>query len=220
MSLHAGFLAAPTSSDALLAELKRHSGNYVIGEPLPKPFVIQDGPEAKRWNLALGQHDGKAYLFDPEDLFASDPDLVVAISEPLGLVVGGFVGASLGIGSFTLARSGELVRHLRFDRDGMSEDFTLGDPLATEDEQPLDDGSGSGLYAAFALVGLPLEPWLEHGPAVGLTFTEERWPPGGPIGLASEEHADRYETAHGRAVRAQMEQQILAWVNRRPAGGR
>lgn len=204
MSLHWGLLAAPTSSEALLAELSRHAGDFVGGDPLPEPFVIKYGPEGEEWDLAIGEHDGKAFLFDPNMALSGEADLIVAMSEPLGLVVGGFVEGVSGTSSFTLARSGELVRHVFANRSGMSEDFHLGEPLAFEDEEPLTHPWGYGLYAGFTFAGLAIEPWMKAGPATGLAYTAERRPADGPIGRASNDHYDRYETAEGRRIRELM----------------
>jgi hypothetical protein len=156
------------------------------------PFVIKYGPEGELWELAIGEHDGRTFLLDPDMVLATCPDMLIAMSERLGFVVGGVAETVSGTYELTVARSGALLRHVFICYSGMTTPFELGTPLAVEQESPIDHPWGTGIWAAFAALDLDVAPWMQHGPAVGVRYTAERQPEGGPVNAASNEHYKRY----------------------------
>jgi hypothetical protein len=192
MGMHYGLLAATGALDNLMAALRPLAGQFEVGDTLPEPFVIKYGPEGELWNLAIGERDGRSFILDPNMMLSSDPDLVVAISRDLGLVVAGLAESISGTYSMTVARSGELVRHRFIQHSGMTEEFQLGTALAVEDQQPLDHPWGTGIWAVFDSLGLDVKPWMDGGPANGVKYTWEGPPELGAIGRAQGEHFERY----------------------------
>jgi hypothetical protein len=156
MGMHHGILAATVSQADLLAELERHTGEFVVGAPVGCPY---DAEPAAR----------------------------------LGMVVG--CGAETVSGSdwLTAARDGVLLRFIFVQHAGMTRGMTIGDPLPSEAEHPIEDPRRRGLLAAMATLGLDARPWLEAGPAVVVDYDGARFPEDGPIEQVRSTHYERYK---------------------------
>ncbi|MFL6076852.1 MAG: hypothetical protein ACJ73S_25950 [Mycobacteriales bacterium] len=149
----------------------------------------------------VGERDGSVFLTDRTLLVSDSADMIVATSERLGTVLGR--GAETVSGSYwlTAARDGGLLRHLWASRATMTRDLTMGSPLASEDEQPVVDISGSGVFAAMAGFGLDPTGSLHSGPATVITYDYSRVPADGPIAAVRDEHLNRYRYQDGEQPR-------------------
>ncbi|WP_433045318.1 hypothetical protein [Dactylosporangium sp. CS-033363] len=195
MGLHCGYVVATADPDALLEELLRHTGEFEIGERVER---VEDADiDPGEFEMLLGGGSGKGYLLDTSMILSSDPDLIVAASRALGTVVG--AGAETVSGSYwlTVARAGELLRHVFVQHASMTAGMAIGDPLPFEDEYPLVDSSGGGVFAAMDAYGLDPSSWLDSGPATIVTYDATRFPEKGPIGAVQAEHMRQHERPDG-----------------------
>ncbi len=79
------------------------------------------------------------------------------------------------------------------------------DPLPCEEEFPLVDSSGDGVFAAMAEFGLDPSAWLSSGPATVVTFDAARLPAAGAVAGIHRQHSERFgrpEDAWLRELRA------------------
>jgi hypothetical protein len=183
MGMHHGLVAVTAGMDQLLAELERSGGEFVRGAPIAAPYR-QDG-------LAVGELDGRAYLFDPSFLVSDHPDAWIAMSERLGTVVAGGAETVSGTWWLTVARDGELLRFVFVSHAAMTHGMAVGEPLPTEDTHPIEDLDGAGLFAVLDLYGFAAPRWLEEGPAFALDC--RNWEPvDGWVSQTRDEHMARY----------------------------
>lgn len=192
MGLHCGYLVATAEPDALLAELSRHAGVFTRGAVVDRVEDAEIDPG--EFDLLLGGRNGRAYLLDTSMTLSNSADMIVEMSAALGTVVG--AGAETGSGTYwlTAARGGELLRHVYASCAGLSRPMELGEPLASEEEFPVVDRSGAGVFAALAVFGLDPLVWLDSGPATVLAYDATRFPAGGPVADLERRHHER----HGR----------------------
>src|SRR5512139_2853223 len=101
MGMHHGLIAATATQERLLAELGRHAGDFVLlDDAAAAPYDVGLATDDEGWVMAVGERDGKAFLLDTSMFLSEDADLILAMSERLGLVVGG--GAETVSGSYWL----------------------------------------------------------------------------------------------------------------------
>jgi hypothetical protein len=187
--MNTALLAATATQQQFLDELGRHAGEFVLGERLGSLWEPPVGPDSHGFVLALGERDGGAFLFDSSYVLSDAADMLVAMSDRLGLVVGGIAQATTGTYTLTAARDGELLRLVFVQHSGMTEGLAIGEALPTEAEHPIADGDG--LFAAFASFGLEASAWLDEGPAYGLRYTFARFPePGRLAGIKQAHYAE------------------------------
>ena len=193
MGMHHGILAATASQADLLAELERHTGEFVIGAPVGCPYDAEPDATDQGWRMAIGERDGRAFLLDSSMILANSADMLVAMSARLGTVVG--CGAETVSGSWwlTAARDGVLLRLVFVQHAGMTRGMAIGEPLPSEATHPIEDVDGEGLLAAMATLGLDARPWLEAGPAVVVDYDGARFPDDGPIEQVRSAHYERYQ---------------------------
>jgi hypothetical protein len=193
MGMHHGILAASASQAELLAELERHTGEFVVGERVGCPYDAEPAAMDWGWRMAIGERDGQAFLLDSSMVISNSADMLVAMSARLGRVVG--CGAETVSGSYwlTAARDGGLLRFVFVQHAGMTRGMAMGDPLPSEAEHPVEDFDGEGLLAAMATLGLHARPWLEAGPAVVVDYDGARFPEDGPIEQVRSAHYERYQ---------------------------
>lgn len=193
MGMHHGILAATASQAELLADLERHTGEFVVGSSVGCPYDAEPAAMDQGWRMAIGERDGQAFLLDSSMVISDSPDMLVAMSARLGTVVG--CGAETVSGScwLTAARDGGLLRLVFVQHAGMTRGMAIGDPLASEAEQPIEDLDGGGLLAAMATLGLHARAWLDAGPAVVVDYDGARFPDGGPIEQVRSAHYERYQ---------------------------
>ncbi|MET7423257.1 hypothetical protein [Dactylosporangium sp. NPDC005555] len=186
MGMRHGYIAATATRRELIAELERHTGDFVVGAEEPSPYDLDLGPDDEGWVLAAGERDGRAFLLDTSLMLSNEPDMLVAMSQRLGLVAG--AGAETVSGSFwlTAARDGELLRAVYVQHSTQTRGMAMGDPLPSERDHPLE--RFGGVSAALAALGLDPAPWLDGGPAHGLRYTAARFPASGAIDAARAEH--------------------------------
>jgi hypothetical protein len=193
MGMHHGILAASASQAELLAELERHTSEFVVGAPVASPYDAEPAAMDWGWRMAIGERDGQAFLFDSSMLISNSPDMLVAMSPRLGTVVG--CGAETVSGSYwlTAARDGGLLRFVFVQHAGMTRGMAIGDPLPSEAAHPIEDFDGEGLLAAMATLGLDARPWLDAGPAVVVDYDAARLPEDGAIERVRSTHYERYK---------------------------
>jgi hypothetical protein len=193
MGMHHGILAASASQAELLAELARHTGEFVVGAPVASPYDAEPAAMDRGWRMAIGERDGQAFLLDSSMVISDSPDMLVAMSVRLGTVVG--CGAETVSGSYWLvaARDGGLLRFVFVQHAGMTRGMAMGEPLPSEAEHPIEDFDGGGLLAAMATLGLHARPWLDAGPAVVVDYDGARFPDDGPIERVRSTHYERYK---------------------------
>ena len=157
MSIRLGLLGAEASAPELLAVLTRLTGEFRReGEPVPFHLlpILDDGDNL----AAIGEAGGRAYLHDESMFLSEDPDLIVAVSRELGgTVVGAAASSSYGSYTFVLAVRGELRRFHVNSYTMQDAPYDVGEPLPTEDDDPLEDIDGVGLFAAMRHVGFDPE---------------------------------------------------------------
>jgi hypothetical protein len=73
MGMHHGILAASASQAELLAELARHTGEFVVGAPVASPYDAEPAAMDWGWHMAIGERDGQAFLLD-SSMVMSDSD--------------------------------------------------------------------------------------------------------------------------------------------------
>lgn len=191
MGLHCGYLVATASQTRLLEELSRHAGEFTVDG------VVERTAEAEidsgRFDLLLGERDGHAFLVDTSMFLSDSPDMIVAMSAELGTVMG--CGAETVSGTYwlTAAHNGEPLRYIYVSHAGLTRGMAIGEPLPSEDEYPLVDISGDGVFAAMAEFGLDPSLWLESGPATIVRFDSSRFPEDGSIDAIRREHFERYK---------------------------
>jgi len=192
MGFHHGILAASASQAELLAELERHTGEFILGAPVGCPYDAEPAASDDGWRMAIGERDGRAFLLDSSMVISDSPDMVVAMSARLGTVVG--CGAETVSGTYWLvaARDGALLRFVYVQHSGLTRGMAMGDPLPSEAEHPIEDFDGRGLLAAMATLGLDARPWLDAGPAVAVDYDAARSSEDGPIAQIRSTHYARY----------------------------
>ena len=197
MGMHHGFIAATASLDDLLWEIGTQTGELTReGEPVPLDHIDFHTGGDGGWSLAGGEHDGNAYIFDPSLLLSDQPDMVMRMSQRLGVVVG--CGAETVSGTFYLAvgSEGQMRRYLFIQYAGITRGMGIGAPplnCELREDFDLEAPDGSGLYAAMEEVGLDPRPWLREGYAQPLKYTYERSPEDGPVAAIRREHCERYK---------------------------
>jgi hypothetical protein len=188
-------VVATTTKDDLLAELRRHTGEFTVHGDVARPDEAElDG---RQFDLLIGERGGptstQAYLVDPSMVLAHDPDLLIAMSARLGTVVGG--GAEPGSGSYwlTAARDGKPLRYVYWSAARMTKGISLGEPLPTEQLHPIVDREGRGLLAAMALFELDPSEWLASGPGTVMRYDFSRPAADGPLAKMRSQHVERYK---------------------------
>jgi hypothetical protein len=195
MGLHCGYIVATATQNDLLEELSRHTGEFTT------QTVVEHTRDAEldsgQFDVMLGELGGCAFLVDTSMILSSSPDMILAMSARLGVVVG--CGAETVSGSYwlTAARDGELLRFVFVQHAGMTRGMAIGDPLPSEQAHPLEDISGEGVFAAMAAFGLDPSPWLNSGPATVVEYDYSRSPEDGRIEAMRSEHYQRYQRPQG-----------------------
>ncbi|WP_433381368.1 hypothetical protein ACQPZX_16975 [Actinoplanes sp. CA-142083] len=197
MGMHFGLLAASATQQQLLAELERHTGDFRLGDEAAAPFEVGLASDDDGWVTAIGERDGRSFLLDTSYVLSDSPDMIISMSERLGVVVGG--GAETVSGSYylTVARDGDLLRHVFVLHAGMTRGMAIGDPLPTEAEHPVEDPDGDGLFAVLQWLDLDASAWLESGPAHSLRYSGTRRPEGGRAEQIRSEHYRRHARPEG-----------------------
>jgi len=190
MGLHCGYIVASASAADLLEELSRHAGEFTVGTVVEhtKDAEIDSG----EFDMLLGERDGRAFMVDTSMILSDSPDMLVAMSASLGTVIG--CGAETVSGTYwlTAARDGEPLRFVFASHAATTRGMATGDPLSSEDEYPIEDVSGGGVFAAMASFDLDPRPWLRSGPATVVKFDYSRSPESGSIDEVRREHCERY----------------------------
>jgi hypothetical protein len=191
MGLHCGYLVATAEPNALLEELSRHAGAFVTGAVVER--VADADIDPGQFDLLLGGSDGRAFLVDTSMVLSNSADMIIAMSTALGTVVG--AGAETVSGSYwlTAARDGEPLRHVFVSHAALTRGMAIGEPLPSEEEFPLVDISGDGVFAAMAVFGLDPSAWLDSGPATVVRFDATRFPEDGAVDAIRRQHSERYE---------------------------
>jgi hypothetical protein len=181
MGMHLGYLAATTTSAGLLDELSRHCGDFIPGPGWASSDDIDLRTDDDGWVLAIDDRPGCAYLVDSSYMLSDAPDMVVEMSRRLGTVVG--VCAETVSGTFTLtaARDGDLVRFASVQYATLTEAMSIGEPLPTEAEHPIEHPDGDGLLAALAHFNLDVRGWPQSESLRSVRYTGDRFPDSGRI---------------------------------------
>jgi hypothetical protein len=200
----AACVVATTTKDDLLAELRRHTGEFTVRGDVDRPGAAE--LDARQFDLLLGERTGEAggvggaggstaqaYLVDPSMVLAHDPDLLIAMSARLGTVIGG--GAEPGSESYwlTAARDGKPLRYVYWSAARMTKGISMGEPLPTERAHPIVERDGRGVLAAMALFELDPSEWLVSGPGTIMRYDFSRPAVDGPIAKMRSQHVERYK---------------------------
>jgi len=197
MGMHHGLIAASATQDDLLGSLERFAGDFVLGEAVASPFDIDLHPDDDGWVMAIGERDGRAFLLDSSMVISNAADMIVSMSETLGVVVGGGAETVSGSDWLTAARAGQLLRFVFVQHAGMTRGMAIGDALPSEADHPIEDLDGDGLFGALAYLDLDAGRWLAEGPALALRYTGARFPGSGRISRIQAEHYKRYARPEG-----------------------
>jgi hypothetical protein len=191
MGMHCGYIVATAEPEALLAELSKHAGVFTPGAVVER--VDDADIDPGQFDLLLGGGGGKAFLLDTSFILSDSPDMLIAMSATLGTVVG--AGAETVSGSYwlTAARDGEGIRYIFVQHAGMTRGMAVGDPLPSEEEFPLEDITGDGVFAAMAHFGLDPTAWLRSGPATVVAFDASKFPDKGPTEAIRREHYEQHK---------------------------
>jgi hypothetical protein len=192
MGMHFGLIAATTSMDVFLDELGQHAGELTRGEEVGSVATWEPNEDPDGFELAVGERDGRTYLFDASFSLSDMPDALVVMSKRLGLVVGGGAETVSGSWWLTVARDGELLRFVFVQHATVTQGMAIGDALPTESEYPIEDLDGAGLFAVLEHFDFDWETWRSQGPAIALTYDVSRVPAGGPVEQLRGEHIARY----------------------------
>jgi hypothetical protein len=195
MGLHNGYIVANASQSDLLEELSRHTGEFSVDTVVEHTRNAE--LDSSRFDLMLGEANGCAFLVDTSMSLSDSPDMIVAMSRQLGTVLG--CGAETVSGSYwlTAARDGNLLRYVFVSHAAMTRGMAIGDPLPSEDEHPIEDISGNGVFAAMAAFGLDPSVWLESGPATVVKYDFSRHADKGEIEAIRRGHYERYQRRDG-----------------------
>jgi hypothetical protein len=189
MGLHQGYIVATSSQADLFEELSRHAGELTVHTVVER---CEDAElDSGEFDLMIGELDGRAFLIDTSMFLSDSPDMIVAMSAKLGTVIG--CGGETVSWSFwlTAARDGIPLRYVSLS-PAATKGMAMGDPLPSEDEYPLEDITGRGVFAAMACFGLDPSPWLDSGPATVIKYNDQRGPQSGPIEAIRRKHYERY----------------------------
>jgi hypothetical protein len=192
MGMHWGLVAATTSMDVFLDELTRHAGEFTRGEAVGSVSSWDRDEDAEGFVLAVGERDGRTYLLDTSFMLSDMPDALVAMSERLGMVVGGGAETVSGTWWLTVARDGELLRFVFVQHASMTKGMAIGDPLPTETVHPIVHLGGAGLFAVLDHFGFDWQAWVSQGPAFALSYDVSRMPADGRVAQLRDEHMARY----------------------------
>jgi hypothetical protein len=190
--MHFGLIAATASMDAFLDELGRHAGEFTRGEAVGSVATWDRSEDPDGFELAVGERDGRVYLLDTSFMLSDMPDALIAMSQRLGLVVGGGAETVSGSWWLTVARDGELLRFVFVQHATATQGMEIGDPLPTEAESPIVDLDGDGLFAVLKRYGFDWETWRSQGPAFVLSYDVSSVPDGGRVEQLRREHMANY----------------------------
>jgi hypothetical protein len=200
MGMHHGYLAIEAPMARALDAIGDLTGRFVLGATVARfeDLVLEDDDDG--WQMAIGERDGRTYILDTSMMLGSDPDLVASLSARIaGTVVGAGAETVSGTFWFVAASSGAVRRFHWNGYDSVDEPFDIGELLASEIDQPLEDLDGEGLLAATDSFGFALAEWAEHGPWQALTYTAEAMPDEGPLGAELSAHLAAHPVEGGEA---------------------
>ncbi|GAA2355529.1 hypothetical protein [Dactylosporangium salmoneum] len=191
MGLHTGYIVATATQADLLDELARHTGEFTTGEVVARTEDAES--DDGQLDMVIGELDGRAFLIDGAMVLSTVPDMILAMSERLGTVLG--CGAETVSGSYwlTAARDGELLRHIFVSHASMTRGMAIQDPLPFEDGESYAEGGGKGVFTAMEHFGLSPSAWLASGPATVVRYDATRLPQDGSIARITQEHFERYQ---------------------------
>ncbi len=204
MDIEFGVLAATASSDALLEALRKYAHAISVGEQVTDPTSYAARDQSR---MAIGEYDGRAYVYDGQFALTDKPDLIVALSERLGTVAG--CGADAVSGSFwlTVGQNGQLRRRYWMCHTTLTRPVDLGEPFTAEAVYPIEDDEGAGLFAVLDELGFRVERWLLGAHAYRLVLNGARFPNYGPIRRAEDDHYHQYAIVdHWLAAVSALEQ--------------
>jgi hypothetical protein len=210
--MHHGLVAVMADQRQLLAELELHAGEFLLGDEEVTPYEVGLASDDDGWVTAIGERDGRSFLLDSSFVLSDAPDMIISMSERLGVVVGG--GAETVSGSYwlTAARDGDLLRYVSVSHAGTTRGMAIGDALPTEAQHPIEDLNGGGLFAVLTWLDLDASGWLAAGPAYSLRYTAARSPENGRVADIKSEHYRRYARPAGEWL-----SQIRAVVREEPS---
>jgi hypothetical protein len=190
--MHHGLIAATADQRQLLAALEVHTGEFLLGEASDSPYEVGITSDDDGWVTAIGERDGRSFLLDSSFVLSDSADMLISMSERLGVVVGGGAETVSGTYWLTVARDGDLLRQVFVSHAGMTRGMAIGEALPTEADHPIEDLDGGGLLAVLSWLDLDASAWLAAGPAHSLRYTAARHPEKGRVADITSEHYRRY----------------------------
>jgi hypothetical protein len=181
--MHHGILVAMAGFEATVAAVDARMPMLRMGTGRGSLDTLDLEPADEGWRLAGGELEGRTYLLDTTMLLSTDGDAIVDISRELGcLVVGCGQETTSGTHWLYAADSGNLLRAYWNSYGDMQAAWSKGDPLDSEDRQPLEDLDGDGLIAALATLGFDYERWASRDDLRELTYDPgDADAPAGPL---------------------------------------
>jgi predicted DNA-binding WGR domain protein len=169
--MHHGILVATAGFEATVAAVDARMPMLRIGTGRGSLDTLDLDPTDEGWRLAGGELEGRTYLLDTSMLLSTDGDAIVDVSRELGCLVVG-CGQETTSGTYWLyaADNGHLLRAYWNSYGDMQAAWTRGDPLESEELQPLEDLDGDGLIAALATLGFDYEAWASRDDLRELTY--------------------------------------------------
>jgi hypothetical protein len=181
--MHFGAIATRATAQELLAALG-WAGTFSLGAEIRS---FDDAPQtdaAGERVMIAGDHDGSAYLLDESLILSADVDLIVDVSRRLDRLVLS-IGAETTSGTYWLiaAGRGRLARCHWIQLGVLAEPYDVGERLAGEPDDGLDDVDGRRLTAVLQAAGFDVDAWRERGRKLLVEATYAP-PTSGPDGQA------------------------------------
>lgn len=185
MGMHFGVITTEGTAKELLDALAS-AGTFALGATIAS---FDDAPEvdaAGEKTLIAGEHAGRAYLFDDSLLLSADPDLIADAARRLGRRVLS-AGAETTSGTyFLIAAAGDGLERIHWNGLGLqTEPYDIGEPVAGEPADGLDDLDGQRLTGVLRAAGSDVDAWRDGGSKVVVEATYGD-PVPGPAGAALE----------------------------------
>ena len=159
MSANFSLIIAEAPLGAFTRSLRRRADLTQIGQPARRPNLHFDADTGNQY-IGLAEHEGRAYLLDHYSAAISgEVDLITDLSRDLqATVVGCDVSSVSGHYTFVLARDGKLLRYHSNSYGSYDAPYEVGEPLTSEQLDPLEDVDGVGIRLAVREAGFAVEP--------------------------------------------------------------
>lgn len=198
MGMHHGIIAFDGPAEKFIEAINTRVSNLVAGSESASLEAMDLEPKDEGWPMAFGELDSKTYLLDTSLVLSGDFDLIAALSGELNATVAG-AGAETTSGTYWFigARNGEVFRSHWGSHTDMTSPWDDGEPLPTEERQPLEDIDGVGLISALGGLGFDYERWVASGSHREVFYAAESFPKSGALGKALKAYRESVKIPEG-----------------------